>query len=164
VDAITVRRWIAAPPGQVWRRVLDLQRLVLHDRTLDLEDLFGEHGDGDVPAAGSTATITRRTGAHVERVTLHVEERLAPAHVTATVHVAGERWLLTITIEAMPGDAGCGSDVRFHAERDPAAVRSHGPRGLVPSRRQRAAQSLASLLEGLARQVGELDRPVAVAP
>lgn len=156
MESITVRRWVAVPPAEVWGRVLDLDRLVVDDRALDLEDVVGDLATGTVPGVGARATITRRSGAHVDRITVHVEDRIEPAHLTVAMTTAGERWLLTITVEEMPGDHGCGSDVRFHAERDPGS-RAHGHLTVGRRRVHRAAENLTSLLEGLARQ---LDRSV----
>lgn len=152
VESITVRRWVAVPPVEVWRRILDLDQLVIADRALDLEDVVGDLDTGTAPGIGTCATITRRHGAHVDRITLHVEDRVEPAHLTVALTTAGERWLLTVTVDEMPGDHGCGSDVRFHAERDPSS-RPAGHLTVGRRRIHRAAESLTSLLEGLARQL-----------
>ncbi|WP_052666376.1 SRPBCC family protein [Nitriliruptor alkaliphilus] len=152
MQSITVRRWVPVPPLEVWRRILDLDQLVIDDRALDLEDVVGDLTAGTAPGIGARATITRRSGAHMDRITVHVEDRIEPEHLTVTMTTAGERWLVTITVEEIPSDHGSGSDVRFHAERDPA---SRPPGHLAVGRRRihRAAESLTSLLEGLARQL-----------
>jgi hypothetical protein len=149
MDQLTVRRWVAEPPEHVWHRVLDLSTLVEDDLALDLEDLTGDHREGTVPGLGARATITRRAGARVERVTLHVEGRVEPALITLGVTAGGERWLVTVTITPLPGDDGCGSDVRLHAVRDDTV-----PHHLVPlGRRHRGSEVLGSLLDALAHQV-----------
>jgi hypothetical protein len=152
VDQLTVRRWVAAPPNEVWRHLLDLSRLVEDDRALDLEDLLGDHTPGTVPGLGARATITRRAGARVERITVRVEQRVEPERVALRVDAGGERWSLTVTLAAMPGDGGCGTDVRLHVDRDPASVH-RGPRPIGRGRSHRTAQSLSALLDGLARQL-----------
>jgi hypothetical protein len=153
VEQLSVRRWIAASPDEVWPHVLDLTHLVEDDRALDLEDLVGDHATGTVPGVGSSATIIRRSGPRVERLVLHVEERVEPDHVTLAVTAGGERWLLSITLTPLPGDHGCGCDVRLHLERDPAGTRGRGPRSLAVGRGHRTIQSLSTLLDGLARQL-----------
>jgi hypothetical protein len=151
VEQITVRRWVAAPPEEVWRHLFDLQQLAVDDPALDLESLLEDRVDDDpVPAPGTVATVSRRRGHRVERFELHVEGRTEPSHLTVSVSAGGERWLITVTVEAL---AGGGSDVRFHAERDPVGVRLRDPRG---SRSHRVAHSLGLLLDGLARQLDQV--------
>lgn len=150
MDQITVRRWVAAPPEEVWAHLFDLQQLAVDDPSLDLEHLLEPvEGDG-VPAPGTVATVSRRRGHRIERFELHVEGRTAPSHLTVSVTAGGERWLVTVTLEALPGG---GSDIRFHADRDPVGVRlrdAHSKRG------HRVANSLGVLLDGLARQLDDL--------
>jgi hypothetical protein len=153
VGTITVRRWVAAPPEDVWPHVLDLEQVVLDDHALDLEDLIGDHATGQVPGAGARATITRRSGARIERIALHVGERVVPSHVAATLRLGGERWLLTIDVQPLVGDDGCGSDVRFHAEPDPSFPR---PRLPSPRRASGNAHTVGALLEALAAQLDGL--------
>lgn len=154
MEQITVRRWIAAPPEDVWRHLFDLHQLAVDDPTLDLESLLDDDVDDDdddpVPAPGTVATVSRRRGHRVERFELHVEGRTEPCHLTVSVSAGGERWLITVTVEAL---AGGGSDVRFHAERDPVGIRLRDPRG---GRSHRVAHSLGVLLDGLARQLDEV--------
>jgi hypothetical protein len=148
VEQITVRRWVAATPEEVWRHLFDLQQLAVDDPTLDLESLLEDDVDGEsVPAPGTVATVSRRRGHRVERFELHVEGRTEPSHLSVSVSAAGERWLITVTVEAL---AGGGSDVRFHAERDPVGILLRDPRS---GRRHRVAHSVGVLLDGLARQL-----------
>jgi hypothetical protein len=151
VEQITVRRWVAAAPEEVWRHLFDLQQLAVDDPTLDLESLLEDDGDGEaVPAPGTVATVSRRRGHRVERFELHVEGRTEPSHLTVSVSAAGERWLITVTVDAL---AGGGSDVRFHAERDPVGILLRDPRS---GRSHRVAHSVGVLLDGLARQLDGL--------
>jgi hypothetical protein len=150
VDQITVRRWVAAPPDEVWGHLFDLQQLAVDDPDLDLESLLVDDPDEAVPAPGTVATVSRRRGHRIERFELHVEGRVAPSHLTVSVSAGGERWLVTVTVEALPGG---GSDVRFHAERDPVGIRLRDPRS---QRSHRVSHSLGVLLDGLARQLDGL--------
>jgi hypothetical protein len=151
VDQITVRRWVPAAPTQVWKHLFDLQRVAVDDPDLDLEHLVDE--GHDVPSIGAVATVRRRHGHRIERVELHVDDRVEPAHLAVTVSASGERWLLSIDVAELPGG---GSDVRFHAERDPVGILRRDRRAGA-----RAAQGLGQLLDGLARQ---LDRSSSLQP
>lgn len=156
VEQLTVRRWVAAPPGTVWGYLLDLQGFVEADHALDLEDLLGDLGPDAAPGRWARATITRRVGARVERLTLRVEERAEPERLTVRIDAGGERWSLTVTLVPLPGDGGCGTDVRFHLDRDPAS----GHR-FATGRAHRTAQHLGALLEGLARRLDAAPRQLA---
>ncbi len=159
MESVTVRRWVGAPPDEVWSRVLDLPRLVVDDHRLDLEDVVGELDTGIVPALGTRATVTRRHGVRVERLVLHVVDREEGEHVVISVRTGGERWLATITLEAMPGDRSCGTDVRLHAERDRSTGRTPGPRSLAAGRR--TAHRIGELLDALAHQLDRAPRGAA---
>ncbi len=156
METITVRRWVTAGPELVWQHLFDLQRLVIEDPTLDLDHLVGEDADTRTPAIGTVATVSRRRGNRVERVELHVEDRHEPAHLSVTITSSGERWTLRVTVEPLP----CGgSDVRFHAERDPIGIRRLDPRG-ASGRSHRVAHRISLLLDGLAQQLDDLRQDV----
>lgn len=101
----------------------------------------------------------------VERIvrrdeTIAVEDviRLPSADLaTVVLQVSGERWLVTVTVTAMPSDAGCGSDVHVHAGRDPAARGRSHYRHPVAAGSHRVAHHLAIVLESLVRELDVAD-------
>lgn len=92
--------------------------------------------------------------------TIEVEDviRLPSADLTTVaLRISGERWLVTVTVTAMPNDAGCGSDVHVHARRDPAARRRSPYRHPASAGSHRTAHRLALVLESLVRELDVAD-------
>lgn len=84
MDTITIRRWVAAPPAAAWERVLDLQRLVRFDETIEVEDVIR------LPSA-DLATVALRIRGERWLVTATVTAMPSDAGCGSDVHVHAGR-------------------------------------------------------------------------
>jgi uncharacterized protein YndB with AHSA1/START domain len=145
VAIVTVRRWIDAPPREVWRRLVDLDGLVVRDPELDLVDLAG---DGRLHR-GTTAVVSRRKGArHVnfELTAVAVED---PYRLVLCLTTHRTRW--TVRIELTPC-SGAATDVHVHAELDPSTSGRLGLRSLTGAGESAAAKDVTALLDAMVRR------------
>jgi uncharacterized protein YndB with AHSA1/START domain len=145
VAVVTVRRWIDAPPREVWKRLVDLDGLVVRDPELDLVDLAG---DGRLHR-GTTAVLSRRRGArHVtfELTAVAVED---PYRLVLSLTTHRTRWTVRIELTPCSGEA---TDVHVHAELDPSTSRRLGMRSLGGGSEPAAAKDVTSLLGAMMRR------------
>jgi hypothetical protein len=143
VESVTVRRWVDAPPAEVWRRLVDLDGLVVRDPELDLIDLTGE----ETLQRGTTAVLSRRRGARHVTIDLAVVAAESPYRLILCVTTHRTRW--TVRIELTPC-AGPATDLQLQAELDPATAGRLGLRSLVGVAESGAAKDVAALLESIA--------------
>jgi hypothetical protein len=143
VESVTVRRWVDAPATEVWRRLVDLDGLVVRDPELDLIDLTGE----ETLQRGTTAVLSRRRGARHITIDLAVVAVESPYRLILCVTTHRTRW--TVRIELTPC-AGPATDLQLHAELDPATAGRLGLRSLVGVADSGAAKDVAALLESIA--------------
>jgi hypothetical protein len=142
VETLTVRRWVDASPIEVWRRVVDLDGLVVRDPELDLIDLTGE----EVLRRGTSAVLSRRRGARHVTLELTVVAADAPYRLVLCVTTHRTRW--TVRIELIPC-AGGATDLSAHAELDPATSGRLGLRTLIGAAESSAGRDLGALLESI---------------
>jgi hypothetical protein len=145
VEAVTVRRWVDAPPDEVWRRVVDLDGLVVRDPELDLVDLTGD----EVLRRGTSAVLSRRRGARHVTLTLEVVAADRPHRLVLCVTVHRTRW--TVRIELTPC-ADAATDLLEHAELDPATAGRLGLRSFVGAAETSAGKDVEALLDSIARR------------
>jgi hypothetical protein len=145
VETLTVRRWVNASPTEVWRRVVDLDGLVVRDPELDLVDVAG---DG-VLHRGTTAVLSRRRGARNVTLELTVVAADAPYRLVLCVSTHRTRW--TVRIELTPC-AAAATDLNLHAELDPATSGRLGLRSLAGVAESSAGKDLGALLDSIARR------------
>jgi hypothetical protein len=151
--SLSVRRWVEAPPREVWRRVVDLDGLVVRDPELDLVDLTGD----ETLRRGTTAVLSRRRGARHVTFELTVVAAEAPHRLVLCVTTHRTRW--TVRIELTPC-ADAATDLHLHAELDPATSGRLGLRNLAGTAESGAAKDLGALLESIAgRAAGRPVRP-----
>jgi hypothetical protein len=143
LESVTVRRWVDARPLEVWRRVVDLDGLVVRDPELDLIDLTGE----ETLQRGTTAVLSRRRGARHVTLDVAVIAADAPHRLVLCVTTHRTRW--TVRIELTPC-ADAATDLQLHAEIDPATSGRLGLRSLVGGTDSSAAKDLTALLESIA--------------
>jgi hypothetical protein len=145
VDQVTVRRWVDAPPAEVWRRVVDLDGLVVRDPELDLIDLTGE----EVLRRGTVAVLSRRRGARQSTLRVEVVAADAPFRLVCCVTTHRTRW--TVRIELTPC-AEQATDLLAHADLDPATSGRRGLRSIVSSAETAAGKDVEALLESIGRR------------
>jgi hypothetical protein len=143
VESVTVRRWVDASPVEVWRRLVDLDGLVVRDPELDLVDLTGD----ETLQRGTTAVLSRRRGARHVTIDLAVIAVEPPYRLILCVTTHRTRW--TVRIELTPC-AGPATDLQLHAELDPATSGRLGLRTLVGGTESAAAKDVSALLESIA--------------
>jgi hypothetical protein len=120
MHAVTVRRWIDAPPREVWSRLVDLDGLVLRDPELELVELAGE---GHL-VRGTRAVLARRHGARQSTFELTVVAADAPFRLVWCLATHRTRW--TVRFELTPC-ADAATDCLVHAELDPVGARLGRP-------------------------------------
>jgi uncharacterized protein YndB with AHSA1/START domain len=147
MDSLTLRRWIDAAPAEVWRRLVDLDGLVVGDPELDLVDLTGD----EVLRRGTRAVLSHRRGPR--HVALEVEVVAAEAPFRLVLCVTAQRLRWTVRIESTPC-AGPATDLQLHADLDPVSRRTAGLRGLVGTSERGAGRDVSALLESIARRAG----------
>jgi hypothetical protein len=145
VEQVTVRRWVDATPAEVWRRVVDLDGLVVRDPELDLIDLTGE----DVLRRGTVAVLSRRRGARQSTLRVEVVAADAPFRLVCCVTTHRTRW--TVRIELTPC-AEQATDLFAHADLDPATSGRRGLRSIVSAAESAAGKDVEALLESIGRR------------
>jgi hypothetical protein len=144
LESLTVRRWVDARPPEVWRRLVDLDGLVVRDPELDLIDLTGD----EVLQRGTSAVLSRRRGARHITIDVAVVAADAPYRLVLCVTTHRTRW--TVRIELTPC-ADAATDLQIHAELDPATAGRLGLRALVGGGTDSgAAKDVTALLESIA--------------
>jgi hypothetical protein len=143
VESMTVRRWVEAPPAEIWRRLIDLDGLIVRDPELDLIDLTGEQ----TLQRGTTAVLSRRRGARHVTIDLTVVAADAPYRLVLCVTTHRTRWMVRIELTPCVDAA---TDLQLHAELDPATSGRLGLRSLVGAAESGAGRDVAALLESIA--------------
>ncbi|HSK25241.1 MAG TPA: SRPBCC family protein [Egicoccus sp.] len=124
MTTVTVRRQVPAAPIDVWRRLIDVERLVIDDHTLDLVEL---DGNGDLHP-GARAVVSRRHGLRLTTYDVRVIDELPGRMLCLGVTVGKESWLVEAHVR--PDPAG-GTELLVIAELDPAHTPHAVLRGLT---------------------------------
>ncbi|MEX2503604.1 MAG: hypothetical protein WD378_02070 [Egicoccus sp.] len=124
MTTITVRRQVPAAPIDVWRRLIDVERLVIDDHTLDLIDLEGQ---GDLHP-GAHAVVSHRHGLRLTTYDVRVLDALPMRTLCLGVAVGKAAWLVEAHLR--PDPAG-GTELLVVAELDPAHTPHAVLRGLT---------------------------------
>lgn len=145
VESLTVRRWIDAPPRDVWRRVVDIDGLVVRDPELDLIDLTG---DGTL-RRGTTAVLSRRRGTRHTTMAVGVVAAESPFRLVLCITTNRTRW--TVRIELTPCADGA-TDLQLRAELDPATSGRLGLQAMLDGIELGPGRDVAAVLDSLARR------------
>ncbi|MBS3940305.1 MAG: hypothetical protein KG028_05015 [Actinobacteria bacterium] len=124
MTTVTVRRQVPAAPIDVWRRLVDIERLVVDDHTLDLIDLEGQ---GDLHP-GARAVVSRRHGLRLTTYDVRVLDSLPVRMLCLGVIVGKEAWLVEAHLR--PAADG-GTELLVAADLDPARTPHAVLRGLT---------------------------------
>ncbi|MFA9431350.1 hypothetical protein [Egicoccus sp. AB-alg2] len=114
MSVVTVRRHVPAELDDVWQRLVDVERLVIDDPSLDLMDL---EGDGRL-TTGARAVISRRQGARLATFDVRVLDAVAPRRLWLAVAAGRESWLVDATLT----DDAHGILISVEARLDPDAT------------------------------------------
>jgi hypothetical protein len=145
MESVTVRRWVALPAADVWRRLCDLDALVAEDPTLEMVEPPFEHGELH---AGDHLVIGHQRGRRLTRLRVDVVDARAPSRLVACIRTRATAWLLEIEVSQLDEDR---SDLAMRARvDDPDAKLARPVASAVP---RRVSDGIEALLEGLAHHV-----------
>jgi hypothetical protein len=144
MECVTVRRWVALPPAEIWARLCDLDQLVADDPALELIEPPFTPGE---LSAGDRAIVRHQRGRRVTRLHVDVVSTRAPELLVARVTTRATTWLLEVEIAPLEAEL---SDLQLHARLD-TPRRGGSAVGVTP---RRVSDGIEALLEGLAHHVG----------
>lgn len=140
MTTVSVRRHVPASPGDVWRRLVDVERLVIDDHSLDLIDLAG---DGDLHP-GARAVVSLRHGLRLTTYDVRVIDALEGRMLCLGVTVGKQAWLVEAHVRP---DADGGTELLVVAELDPARTPHAVLRGLTRPLDLGAYHQVSDLIE-----------------
>jgi hypothetical protein len=147
METVTVRRWVALPAADVWRRLCDMDALVAADPALELIEPPFEPGELH---AGDELVLRHQRGRRLTRLRVEIVDAQPPAQLVACVRTRATTWLLEIAVCQLDEDR---SDLAMRARLDDPNV-ALGRAAALPAPR-RVIDGIEALLEGLAHHVEE---------
>jgi hypothetical protein len=145
MESVTVRRWVALPAADVWRRLCDLDALVADDPALEMVEPPFEPGELH---AGDHLVIGHQRGRRRTRLRVEVVDARPPSRLVTCIRTRATTWLLEIEVGQLDADR---SDLALRARLDAPDARLAGPVAAAVPRR--VSDGIEALLEGLAHHV-----------
>lgn len=124
MTTVTVRRQVPAAAIDLWHRLVDVERLVVDDHTLDLVDLEGQGG----LHPGARAVVSHRHGLRLTTYDVRVLDALPMRMLCLGVAVGRSAWLVEAHLRPDPDG---GTELLVVAELDPAHTPHAVLRGLT---------------------------------
>jgi hypothetical protein len=145
MESVTVRRWVALPAADVWRRLCDLDALVAEDPALEMVEPPFEPGELH---AGDHLVIGHQRGRRLTRLRVDVVDAREPSRLVTCIRTRATTWLLEIEVSQLDEDR---SDLAMRARLDDPDARLARPVATAVPRR--VSDGIEALLEGLAHHV-----------
>jgi hypothetical protein len=142
MECVTVRRWVALSPAEVWRRLCDVEELVAEDPTLEL---VVPPFEPDTLRPGDHLVVQHQRGLRQTQLRVEIVEAQAPERFVACVRTRATTWLLEIDVTPLDADR---SDLAMRARLD-----TPGPGRGASTVPRRVSDGIEALLDGLAHHV-----------
>ncbi|MFA9444800.1 hypothetical protein [Egicoccus sp. AB-alg6-2] len=123
MTTVTVGSDLAVEPSAVWRRLVDVDRLVVEDHDLDLVDVEGR---GDLHP-GARVVVSRRHDRRLSTYDIRVLDAVPERLLALAVTAGRESWL----VEARLRTHEHGTELLVTAQLDPDATPGSVIRGLA---------------------------------